>query len=134
MLWIVRSRRQPRQPTSDDDTPRRSRSQLLGKTKVLLHAQPIERHDVDRHAQRLLVTRNMQQARHDQYRSLGMAAVAKDPAGRVFLESVRGGIYLTKDTDVEFYDKAYRTICQASRTPEESQTLLTQAAKEYERE
>ncbi|MFE6860441.1 helix-turn-helix domain-containing protein [Nocardia sp. NPDC057668] len=52
----------------------------------------------------------------------------------VFLENVRGGIYLEKKADLDFYDLTYETIRQACKTPQESQSLLTRIAKEYDRE
>lgn len=52
----------------------------------------------------------------------------------VFLEGVRGGIYLESAEDVEFYDNAFRTVREASLTTQDSQKLLTRMAKEYERD
>lgn len=52
----------------------------------------------------------------------------------VFLENVRGGIYLESAEDIAFYDNAIRTIGRASKSPSDSQIMLTRIAKEYERD
>ncbi|MET8422553.1 hypothetical protein [Nocardia sp. NPDC004860] len=41
---------------------------------------------------------------------------------------------LRKPDDVAFYDRAFRSIAQASLGPKASQALITRVAKEYERE